>query len=72
MYGLCQGNKDIVDNCPPFLPFWPFLVSSFKSFTSNEYVVKKAFAFAEEIVEQDSEYFMGILDVDSLFTNIPD
>ena len=28
-------------------------------------------AFAEETVEQDSEFFMGGLDVDSLFTNIP-
>ena len=42
-----------------------------KSLTSNEYTVKDSFAFAEEIVEQDSEFFMGSLDVDSLFTNIP-
>ena len=27
--------------------------------------------FAEEVVEQDSEFFMGSLDIDSLFTNIP-
>ena len=27
--------------------------------------------FVEEIVEQDHEIFMGSLDVDSLFTNIP-
>ena len=38
---------------------------------SNEYVVKDSFAFAEEIVEQDPEFFMGSLDVDSLFTKIP-
>ena len=30
-----------------------------------------SFTFAEEIIEQDSEFFMGSLDVDSLFTNIP-
>ena len=32
---------------------------------------KDSFAFAEEIVEQDPEFFMGSLDVDSLFTNMP-
>ena len=33
--------------------------------------MKKSFAFAEEIVHQDGKHFMGSLDVDSLFTNIP-
>ena len=47
-----------------------FLVTILKSLTSNEYAVKDPLAFAEEIVEQDSEFFMGSLDVDSLFTNI--
>ena len=37
--------------------------------TSNECTVKDSFAFAEEIVEQDFEFFMESLDVDSLFTN---
>ena len=80
MYGLCKVHKDIIDNCPPFwsiLSVIPtnklakFLVPILKSLTSNEYTVKDSFAFAEEIVEQDSECFMGSLDVDSLFTNIP-
>ena len=48
-----------------------FLAPVLKSLTRNEYTVKNSFAFAEEIVEQDSEFFMGSLDVDSLFTNIP-
>ena len=48
-----------------------FLVPILKSLTSNEYTVKDPFALAKEIVEQDSEFFMGSLDVDSLFTNIP-
>ena len=39
--------------------------------TSNECAVKHLFAFATYIVEQDSEHFMGSLDVDSPFTNIP-
>ena len=33
-------------------------------------MVKDLFAFAEEIAEQDFEFFMGSLNVDSLFTNI--
>ena len=82
MYGLCKVHKDIINNC---LPFWPillaintptyklakFLVPVLKSLSTNEYTVKGSFAFAEEIVEQDPEFFMGSLDFDSLFTNIP-
>ena len=82
MCGLCKVHKDIIDNCPPFRPILSaintptyklakFLVPILKSLTSNEHTVKDSFAFAEEIVEQDSECFMGSLDVDSLFTNIP-
>ena len=48
-----------------------FLVPILKSLTSNEYTVKDLFAFAEETVKQDSQFFMGNLDVDFLFTNIP-
>ena len=72
--------KDILDNCPPFRPILlannnptyklaKFLVPILKSLTNNEYTVKDSFAFAEEVVEQDSECFMGSLNVDSLFTN---
>ena len=82
MYGLCKVHKDIIDNCPPFRPILSvintstyklskFFVPILKSLTSNEYVVKDSFDFAEETVEQDSEFFMRSLDVDSLFTNIP-
>ena len=82
MYGLCKVRKDIIDNCPPFRPILSaintptyklakFLVSILKSLASNEYMVKDSFAFSEEIVEQDSEFFMGSLDVYSLFTKIP-
>ena len=81
MHGLCKVHKDIIDNCPPFRSILSaintltyklanFLVPILKSLTSNEYMVKDSFAFAEEIVEQDSEFFMGSLDVDILFTNI--
>ena len=37
----------------------------------NEFTVKDSFAFAEEILHQESKLSMGILDGDSLFTNIP-
>ena len=50
MYGLCKNiiDKDIIDNCPPFLPtlsvidtptykLVKFLVSILKSLTINEY-----------------------------------
>ena len=82
MYGLCKVHKDIIDNCPPFRPIFSaintptyklakFFVPILKSLTSNEYTVNDSFPFAEKTVEQDSQYFMGSLDVDSLFTNIP-
>ena len=47
-----------------------FLVPILKSLTSNKYTVKYSFAFAEEIVEQDSEVFRGSLDIDFPFSNI--
>ena len=34
------------------------LVPILKSLASNEYTVKDSFTFAEEIVEQDSQFFM--------------
>ena len=39
--------------------------------TNNKYRVKDLFDFASEIVEQVSGNFIGSLDIDSLFTNIP-
>ena len=42
-----------------------------KSLTSNKYTVKDPFAFAAEILGQDSEFFIWSLDADYLFTNIP-
>ena len=54
----------------PIHKFAKFLVLVLKSLISNEYTVKDSFAFAEEIVGQDLEFFMGNLDIDSLCTNI--
>ena len=47
------------------------LVPKLSSIALNKFTVKNSFAFAEEIVHQDSKIFMDSLDVDSLFTNIP-
>ena len=82
LYGLCKVHKAITEVCPPFRPILSaigtpsyklakFLVPKLSSVTFNEFTIKDSFAFAEEIVHQDSKLFMGSLDVDSLFTNIP-
>ena len=42
-----------------------FLVLILKLLTSNEFKVKDSFHFVEEIVDQQPDFFMGSLDVDS-------
>ena len=82
MYGSCKVRKGSVENCPPFRPnlaalnmptfkLVKFFVLILKSLTKNEFTVKDSFHFAKEIVDQQHNLFMGSLDVDSLFTNIP-
>ena len=71
LYGLCKVHKAIVDVCPPFRPIFgtpnykipKFLVPILSCLT-----VKDPFLFSKEIVEQDSNFYMDNLDVDSLFT----
>ena len=48
-----------------------FLVPKLSSITFNEFTVKDYFVFVKQILHQDSELFMGSLDVYLLFTNIP-
>ena len=48
-----------------------FLLPFLRPLTQNECTVTDSFHFAEEISKQDSNLYMAILDVDSLFTNIP-
>ena len=48
-----------------------FLVPILKPLTTNEFTVKDSFHFAQEIVDQQHDLFMGSLDVYSLFSNIP-
>ena len=82
LYGLCKVHKAIVDTCPPFRPILSaigtptykiakFLVPVLNCLTVNEFTIKDSFAFAKEIVDQDSTLCMASLDVHSLFTNIP-
>ena len=39
--------------------------------TTNGFTVKDSFHFAEKIVDQQPDFFMGSLDVESLFTDRP-
>ena len=64
-------NEPISSIGTPSYKLAKFLVPKLSSVTFNEFTVKDSFAFAEEIVHQDSKLSMGSLDVDSLFTNIP-
>ena len=81
-YGLCKVHKAIIDVSPPFIsillaigtPSYKLakvLVPKLTSITFNEFTVEDSFPFAEEIVYQKGKFFMGSLDIDSLFTNIP-
>ena len=80
MYSSYKVHKASVGNCPPFRPILSalntptyklakVLVPILKPLTTNEFTVNDLFYFADEIVDQQNDLFMG-LDVDSLFTNI--
>ena len=53
------------------LPTKKFLPKFLTPSTAKEYAVIDSFHFAEEICQQDSNFNMASLDIDSLFTNIP-
>ena len=82
LYGLCKVHKQLVDKCPPFRPIMSaiktptyklakILVPFLEPITTNMYTMKDSFQFSQEIADQDQEFFMASLDVESLFTNIP-
>ena len=82
LYGLCKVHKAIVDVCPPFRPILSAigtptyklaksLLPKTASVTTNEVSIKDSFCFTEEIVNPNSNFIIGNLDVDSLFTSIP-
>ena len=81
IYCLCKLHKGTSENC---LPFWPILLWKLlprtlceillpilKLLATNEFTSKDSFHFAEEVVDQQPDFFMGSMDVDSLFPNIP-
>ena len=55
----------------PGYDFTKFLVPFLEPLTHNEFTVKDSFSFAKRNYKYDSFLFMAILDVESLFTNIP-
>ena len=70
-YGLCKVDEAVADVSPPFRKLAKYLVTKLASVTAIEFSVKDPFCFPEGIVNQNSNFIMGNLDVDSLFTNIP-
>ena len=54
-----------------FLLIAKFLAPLIESIKRNNFTVKNSFEFSKDICEQNSEYFMAKLDVESPFTNIP-
>ena len=82
MYGSSKIHKPLVNGFPKLRPIlsalntdtykWAKLfVPSLRHLTSNEFTLKDSFESAKIICEQDTGLFMGSLDVDSLFTNVP-
>ena len=80
--GLCKVHKAVTFVSPPFKPILyairtpsyklpKLFISKLSSIAFNELTGRDYFTFAEEVVHQDSTFFMGSLDVDTLFTNIP-
>ena len=48
-----------------------YLVPILANITENQYIIKDSFEFGKEVLRQDPNLFMGSLDVEALFTNIP-
>ena len=80
LYGICKTRKKVLYKCPPLRPILSaikipsynlgkFLVPFIEHITKNNFTVKNNFEFSKEICEQNPEYFMASLDVESLFTN---
>ena len=69
LYGLCKVHKETSGRSPPFRPILSaigtstfniakFFVPILKDYTMNSYSLKDSFAFAEEIVQQDTSLFI--------------
>ncbi|XP_064107906.1 uncharacterized protein LOC135216468 [Macrobrachium nipponense] len=78
MYGLPKIHKEGIPIRPiltsydtPNYKLANYLVPLLTEFSSNSYTLKNSLEFKERILCQDSDLFMGSLDVEALFTNIP-
>ena len=82
LYGLCKTHKKVLDKCLALRPILSaiktpsynlakIVVPLIEPIIKNNFTVKISFEFSKKIHEQNPEYFMAILDVESLFTNIP-
>ena len=74
-------RKQQLDVCPPSFrpvlltsqtPTYKFLVPIVIPVTKIEYRIKDSFHFSEGICKQDPVLFIGILALDSFFTNLLD
>ena len=74
--------KPLINGLPSFRPVLSaisnstykvakFLVPLLSHITQNEFTVKDSFAFVDEILTQNRDFYMASLDGDVLFTNIP-
>ena len=81
LYSSCKLHNASVENCSPFRPILlalntttqklaKFLVTILKPLISNEFTIRDSFRFAEEVVDQQPDFFVDSLDEDSLFANI--
>ena len=82
MYRSPRVHKPVINNCPKFRPILStigtsthklakFLVPILSPLTSNESSVHDSFSFGDDRFNFCPDHFMGSLDVESLFTNIP-
>ena len=72
LYGNPKVYKTVVNNTLKFRPFLSAINTPILSpLMTNEFSVKNYFDFAEEVANYDHNLYMGSLDVESLFTNVP-
>ena len=82
LYGSAKVHKPLLNGLPPFRPILSaigtptyklakLLVPVLSDITQNEFTVKVSFTFVDEILTQNSDFYVASLVVDALFTNIP-
>ena len=80
--GTLYGSAKVHKLLPPFRPILSaidtptyklskLLVPVLPDIMQNEFTVKESFAFVDKILTQNSDLYMGSLDVDALFTENP-